>query len=37
MLNKKLEKQKCHLTFTAVSPRVARIFRLHGFGFLLHT
>lgn len=35
MLSKVMKKQQLHLTFTAVSPRIARIFRLHGFGFLL--
>jgi len=35
MLNKILKKQQLHLTFTGISPRIARIFRLHGFGFLL--
>jgi N-acetylglucosaminyldiphosphoundecaprenol N-acetyl-beta-D-mannosaminyltransferase len=37
MLSKTLKKQKLHLTFTGISPRIARIFRLHGFGFLLRT
>ena len=37
MLNKKLKRQQLHLTFTGISPRIARIFRLHGFGFLLGT
>ena len=35
MLNKILKKQQLHLTLTGISPRIARIFRLHGFGFLL--
>lgn len=35
MLNKILKKQQLHLTFTGISPRIARVFRLHGFGFLL--
>ena len=35
MLNKTLKRQQLHLTFTGISPRIARIFRLHGFGFLL--
>lgn len=37
MLNKTLKRQQLHLTFTGISPRIARIFRLHGFGFLLCT
>jgi len=37
MLNKLLKRQQLHLTFTGISPRIARIFRLHGFGFLLCT
>ena len=35
MLNKTLKRQQLHLTFTGISPRIARIFRLNGFGFLL--
>jgi N-acetylglucosaminyldiphosphoundecaprenol N-acetyl-beta-D-mannosaminyltransferase len=35
MLNKILKKQQLQLTLTGVSPRIARLFRLHGFGFLL--
>lgn len=35
MLNKILKRQQLHLTFTGISPRIARIFRLHGFSFLL--
>jgi len=35
MLNKILKKQQLHLTFTGISPRIARLFRLHGFAFLL--
>jgi N-acetylglucosaminyldiphosphoundecaprenol N-acetyl-beta-D-mannosaminyltransferase len=37
MLNKTLKRQQLHLTFMGISPRIARIFRLHGFGFLLCT
>ena len=37
MLNKTLKRQQLRLTFTGISPRIARIFRLHGFGFLLCT
>jgi N-acetylglucosaminyldiphosphoundecaprenol N-acetyl-beta-D-mannosaminyltransferase len=37
MLNKMLKRQQRYLTFTGTSPRIARIFRLHGFGFLLST
>jgi N-acetylglucosaminyldiphosphoundecaprenol N-acetyl-beta-D-mannosaminyltransferase len=37
MLDKQLKRQRLHLAFTGVSPRIARIFRLNGFGFLLHT
>ena len=35
MLNKQLKKQGHRLGFTGVSSRIARIFRLNGFGFLL--
>ena len=37
MLNKTLKRQRRHLTFTGVSPRLERLFRLHGFAFLLGT
>ena len=37
MLNKQLTRQGLHLEFTDVSPRIERIFRLNGFGFLLRT
>jgi N-acetylglucosaminyldiphosphoundecaprenol N-acetyl-beta-D-mannosaminyltransferase len=37
VLNKTLKRQQLHLRFTGVSPRIARIFRLNGFGFLLPT
>src|SRR5262249_21644118 len=36
MLRKHLKKQGCSLRFVGVSSRVARIFRLSGFGFLLN-
>ena len=34
MINKTLKRHQLRLTFTGISPRIARIFRLHGFGFL---
>jgi N-acetylglucosaminyldiphosphoundecaprenol N-acetyl-beta-D-mannosaminyltransferase len=37
MLSKHLKGQHLHLTFTGVSPRIAGIFRLNGFEFLLHS
>jgi N-acetylglucosaminyldiphosphoundecaprenol N-acetyl-beta-D-mannosaminyltransferase len=37
MLNKQLKRRGLHLSFMGISPRIARIFRLHGFGFLLRT
>ena len=37
MLNKQLKGQGLHLSFMEVSPGIARMFRLNGFGFLLHT
>jgi N-acetylglucosaminyldiphosphoundecaprenol N-acetyl-beta-D-mannosaminyltransferase len=37
MLSKQLKKQQLQLSFTGVSPRITRIFRLNGFGFLLST
>ena len=37
MLNKQLKGQRLHLTITGASPRIERIFRLSGFGFLLRT
>lgn len=37
MLNKQLTRRGLQLSFMAVSPRIARIFRLNGFGFLLRT
>jgi N-acetylglucosaminyldiphosphoundecaprenol N-acetyl-beta-D-mannosaminyltransferase len=37
MLNKTLKRQQLRLTFTGVPPRIARMFCLHGFGFLLCT
>ena len=36
MLRKHLEGQRRHLSFTGVSPRIAKRFRINGFGFLLH-
>ena len=36
MLRKHLEGQRRHLSFTGVSPRIAKRFRMNGFGFLLH-
>jgi N-acetylglucosaminyldiphosphoundecaprenol N-acetyl-beta-D-mannosaminyltransferase len=36
MLDKQLKRQGLHLAFIGVSPRIARIFRLSGVGFLLH-
>ena len=35
MLNKQLKRRGLHLSFTGSSPRIARIFRLNGFGYLL--
>jgi N-acetylglucosaminyldiphosphoundecaprenol N-acetyl-beta-D-mannosaminyltransferase len=35
MLKKQLNAQQLHLKFTGVTPRIVRIFRLNGFGFLL--
>jgi N-acetylglucosaminyldiphosphoundecaprenol N-acetyl-beta-D-mannosaminyltransferase len=35
MLNKQLKRRELHLSFTGASPRIARIFRLNGFGYLL--
>lgn len=35
MVSKALKRQQLQVTFTGISPRMARIFRLHGFGFLL--
>jgi len=37
MLSKQLGEQQLNLKFTGVSPRIARLFRLNGFGFLLST
>jgi len=37
MLDKQLKKQKLHLRFTGVPPKIEKIFRLNGFGFLLRT
>jgi N-acetylglucosaminyldiphosphoundecaprenol N-acetyl-beta-D-mannosaminyltransferase len=37
MLGKHLKKQQLDLRFTGVSPRIARIFRLNGFGFLINS
>ena len=37
MLNKVLKRQHLQLTLAGISPRIARIFRLNGFGFLLQT
>ena len=37
MLNKQLKGRRLQLTFTGVSPRIRRLFRLNGFGFLLRT
>jgi N-acetylglucosaminyldiphosphoundecaprenol N-acetyl-beta-D-mannosaminyltransferase len=37
MLSKRLKRQRLQLKLTGVSPRIARIFRLNGFGFLLRT
>jgi N-acetylglucosaminyldiphosphoundecaprenol N-acetyl-beta-D-mannosaminyltransferase len=37
MLGKQLKKQELNLRFTGVSPRIARIFRLNGFGFLINS
>jgi N-acetylglucosaminyldiphosphoundecaprenol N-acetyl-beta-D-mannosaminyltransferase len=34
MLNKQLKRRGLHLSFTGASPRIARIFRLNGFGYL---
>jgi N-acetylglucosaminyldiphosphoundecaprenol N-acetyl-beta-D-mannosaminyltransferase len=35
MLNKQLKRQQVQLKFAGFSPRIERIFRLNGFGFLL--
>jgi N-acetylglucosaminyldiphosphoundecaprenol N-acetyl-beta-D-mannosaminyltransferase len=37
MLRKLLKGQRRHLSFTGASPRIAKIIRLNGFGFLLHS
>ncbi|HEY5504445.1 MAG TPA: WecB/TagA/CpsF family glycosyltransferase, partial [Sedimentisphaerales bacterium] len=37
MLDKQLKRQNLRLELTGVSPQLGRIFRLNGFGFLLHT
>jgi N-acetylglucosaminyldiphosphoundecaprenol N-acetyl-beta-D-mannosaminyltransferase len=37
MLNKQLKRQGLQLGFTGVTPQIARVFRLNGFGFLLHS
>jgi N-acetylglucosaminyldiphosphoundecaprenol N-acetyl-beta-D-mannosaminyltransferase len=35
MLNKQLKRRGLHFSLTGASPRIARIFRLNGFGYLL--
>jgi len=35
MLNKELRRQHLELTLAGITPRIARLFRLNGFGFLL--
>jgi len=35
MVSKRLKEQQLNLKFTQVSPRISRLFRLNGFGFLL--
>jgi N-acetylglucosaminyldiphosphoundecaprenol N-acetyl-beta-D-mannosaminyltransferase len=37
MVSKHLKEQQLNLQFTGVSPRISRLFRLNGFGFLLST